>query len=225
MPIIPHANATKAATSLRKKHLFILSATLVALGALMSLWLQREPLENLGEENRMGKSGLFANWDEGDVVVLVRHAERCDRSSDPCLGDRSGITVSGNAAADGVGSAFKALGLGNVDIFASPRLRTVQTANSMFDISIATRDWLANCRSTLTQNMLDHKQARRNLLLVTHSGCIEGVAKALGDSRAEHDSEYASALFVFVDRASGRPRLLGYMNAEDLQRFVGETQG
>lgn len=222
MPFISPAPAT---TPSRAPRLLLRFAALTALALALALWLRPEPVANLGEDDRMGQSGLFTNWDEGDVVVLVRHAERCDRSSAPCLGDDSGITVPGNVAADGVGSAFKALGLSNVDIFASPLLRTVQTASAMFDISIATRDWLANCRNTLAQSMLKHKQAHRNLLLVTHSGCIEAVAKALSGSKAEHDSEYASALFVYVDKASGRTRLLGYMNAEDLQRFVGDAQG
>lgn len=208
-----------------RKHPLALFASLVVLTTLVSLWLQPQPYVNLGEKDHMGQSGLFAHWDEGDIVVLVRHAERCDRSSNPCLGDRSGITVSGSEAADGVGKAFKALGLSSVDILASPRLRTVQTADSMFDIRIATEDWLANCRSSLTQNIVEHKKANRNLLLVTHSGCIEAVARTLHSSGAKHDSEYTSALFVFVDKAGGRTRLLGYMSAEDLRQFVGNTQG
>jgi phosphohistidine phosphatase SixA len=230
MPIIPHAGSAsgKSAPSLAslcRAHPRILLATLIALATLLTLWLQPDPYVNLGERDQMAKSGLFAYWDEGDIVVLVRHAERCDRSSNPCLGDPSGITVSGSEAADGVGNAFKAFGLSSVDIFASPRLRTVQTAYSMFDLSIATEDWLANCRNTLAQNIFEHKKADRNLLLVTHSGCIEAVARTLNTSGAEHDSEYTSALFVFVDKAGGRSRLLGYMSAEDLKQFAGKTQG
>lgn len=230
MPIIPYAGAASGTpvpsfVSLCRKHPLILFATLIALTTLLSLWLQPEPYVNLGEKDHMGKSGLFAYWDKGDIVVLVRHAERCDRSSNPCLGDRSGITISGSEAADGVGNAFKAFGLSSVDILASPRLRTVQTAYSMFDISIATEDWLANCRNTLAQHIFEHKKANRNLLLVTHSGCIEAVARTLNTSGAEHDSEYTSALFVVVDKAGGRTRLLGYMSAEDLKQFAGKTQG
>jgi phosphohistidine phosphatase SixA len=108
----------------------------------------------------------------------------------------------------------------STDIFSSPLLRTVQTAASMFDINIATQVWLKGCRKSLEQNMLNHKQARRNLLLVTHSGCIDSVAKALNTSGAEYDSEYTSALFVSVDKSNGRPRLLGYIKADGLERFV-----
>ena len=32
-------------------------------------------------------------WAKGNVIALVRHAERCDRSSLPCLGPLDGITV------------------------------------------------------------------------------------------------------------------------------------
>lgn len=225
MPInIPAGAASAAPTtsraSWRNKRLFIPLAALATLAIILTLWLQPEPVVDLAEDNHMDESGLFASWDNGDVVVLVRHAERCDRSSMPCLGDDAGITIAGSEAAEVVGDAFKALGLSNADIFSSPLLRTVQTAASMFDISIATQDWLSGCRSSLGQNMLNHKQTSRNLLLVTHSGCIEGVANALNTSGAEYDSEYASALFVSVDKSNGRPRLLGYMTADDLERFV-----
>lgn len=225
MPInTPASAASVAPTSSyafwRNKRFFILLAAIATLAVMLTLALQPESVVDLSEDNHMDESGLFASWDNGDVVVLVRHAERCDRSGNPCLGDDEGITVAGNEAADDIGDAFKALGLSNADIFSSPLLRTVQTAASMFDISIATQDWLSGCRKDLEQNMLNHKQASRNLLLVTHSGCIESVANALNTSGAEYDSEYTSALFVSVDKTSGRPRLLGYMNADDLERFV-----
>lgn len=225
MPTNTPADATAVAppplyACWRNKRLLILLAAIATLTVMLTLALQPAPVVDLAEDNHMDESGLFASWDKGDVVVLVRHAERCDRSSNPCLGDDEGITIAGSEAADDVGGAFKALGLSNADIFSSPLLRTVQTAASMFDISIATQDWLRSCRKSLEQNMLNHKQAQRNLLLVTHSGCIESVANALNTSGAEYDSEYASALFVSVDKQSGHPRLLGYMNADDLQRFV-----
>jgi phosphohistidine phosphatase SixA len=225
MPTNTPAGATAVAPTplhalWRNKRLLVLLAAIAALASLLTLALQPEPVVDLGKDNHRDDSGLFASWDKGELVVLVRHAERCDRSSNPCLGDDEGITIAGSEAADDVGDAFKALGLSNSDIFSSPLLRTVQTAASMFDINIATQDWLKGCRKSLEQNMLNHKQARRNLLLVTHSGCIDSVAKALNTSGAEYDSEYTSALFVSVDKSNGRPRLLGYIKADGLERFV-----
>ena len=207
-----------------KKRRFALLAAIAVSASLLTLALQPAPVVDLAEDNHMHESGLPASWREGEVVVLVRHAERCDLSSNPCLGNDEGITIAGNESADEVGDAFKALGLSNADIFSSPVLRTVQTAASMFDINIATQDWLAGCRKNLKQNMLNHKQAQRNLLLVTHSGCIESVANALNTSGAEYDSEYTSALFVSVDKQSGRPRLLGYLNAEGLERITHKSR-
>lgn len=225
MPTNTPAGATSVAPTpsyafWRNKRLVTVLSAIAALAIMLTLWLQPEPVVDLGESSHMAESGLAASWDMGEVVVLVRHAERCDRSSNPCLGDDDGITIAGSEAAEDVGEAFKALGLSNADIFSSPLLRTVQTAASMFDIDIATQDWLRSCRESLEQNMLNHKQARRNLLLVTHSGCIESVANALNTSGAEYDSEYTSALFVSVDKSNGRPRLLGYLNADDLERFA-----
>lgn len=42
------------------------------------------------------------------VVVLFRHAERCDRSTNQCLSDKTGITVKGTRDARELGNAFSA---------------------------------------------------------------------------------------------------------------------
>lgn len=61
--------------------------TLLAL-AVSSLWLFRGlAIVDLGSERQMRNSGVYADWAKGEVIVLVRHAERCDRSRNPCLDD------------------------------------------------------------------------------------------------------------------------------------------
>lgn len=40
------------------------------------------------------------------VVVLFRHAERCDRSTNQCLSDKTGITVKGTQDARELGNAL-----------------------------------------------------------------------------------------------------------------------
>ena len=79
------------------------------------------------------------DWAKGDVIALVRHAERCDRSSMPCLGPLDGITVRATRTAQVVGEDFKQLGLNNVDIYSSQMTRTRQTADAMFARPVAAR--------------------------------------------------------------------------------------
>ncbi|EGH29378.1 hypothetical protein PSYJA_10538, partial [Pseudomonas syringae pv. japonica str. M301072] len=45
---------------------------------------------DLGVGRNLSVSGLREHWRQGNVVVMIRHAERCDRSSNPCMGDADG---------------------------------------------------------------------------------------------------------------------------------------
>ena len=69
-----------------------LSTSVVAIGALtlavlascFVLW-PKSPA-NLAYEGAQARAQLLQQWSAGEIAVLVRHAERCDRSSNPCLG-------------------------------------------------------------------------------------------------------------------------------------------
>lgn len=46
---------------------------------------------------------LTESWAKGDVIALVRHGERCDRSTTQCLGPADGVTVRGEGCRKGAG--------------------------------------------------------------------------------------------------------------------------
>jgi hypothetical protein len=105
---------------------------IIALAA-ATLWLTGcSRIEDLGASDKMAKAGVYAGWAKGEIVVLVRHAERCDRSENACLADADGITVKGSEASKEVGQGIKSLGLEHTTILASPETRTKQTAYYMF---------------------------------------------------------------------------------------------
>lgn len=52
----------------------------------------------VGVGNRLLTS-VMPLWRDGDVIVLVRHEERCDRSTNPCLGPVEGLTINGSQQA------------------------------------------------------------------------------------------------------------------------------
>ncbi|MFH7439529.1 histidine phosphatase family protein, partial [Pseudomonas syringae pv. tagetis] len=54
---------------------------------------------DLGFGSNLKISGLREHWRQGVVVVMFRHADRCDRSTNPCLSVTDGITVKGRDAA------------------------------------------------------------------------------------------------------------------------------
>nr|WP_223484314.1 histidine phosphatase family protein [Pseudomonas sp. A-RE-19] len=174
------------------------------------LW-PRSPV-NLGTAGPEVTNSLIDRWQAGEVVVLVRHTERCDQSSNPCLGPPDGITRVGSDAATAVGQGFMHLGMAQTDVLSSPATRTVQTSHYMFGQDAVTQEWLAICGETMRNDVVKNKHAHRNLVLVTHSGCISDFEAQTGFEHAK-TSEYGSALFVAI--ADGQPQVLGIVNATD----------
>lgn len=202
-----------------------LSRSVVAIGALTvavlatGFFLWPKSPTNLAQEDAQARALLLQHWSAGEIAVLVRHAERCDRSSNPCLGPADGITRVGSEAAAGVGQGLARLGLSQTDILTSPVTRTVQTAHYMFNSDPRTQEWLATCGTTLRNDVVAHKVAHRNLVLVTHSGCIADFEKQSGLKHSAKDAEYGSALFIHID-GNGQLQVLGIVNAEDWNTFL-----
>lgn len=167
---------------------------------------------DLSADSNLTKSGLYKRWLQGDVVVMIRHGERCDRSSNPCMNGGDGITRVGSEAALAVGAGLKKLGLNKAVMIASPTTRTQQTAERVSGHAVATQDWVNDCDSGFKDAVVAHKNRGENLILVTHSGCIDHFERKLGVPFNERSAAYAEAVFVQID-GTHRPRILGSMKA------------
>ncbi|MGF6200448.1 phosphohistidine phosphatase SixA [Pseudomonas laurylsulfatiphila] len=167
---------------------------------------------DLAHDNVAGAQALMTGWAKGDVIVLVRHVERCDHSSAPCLVGNDGITERSRSIAQSLGAQFKHLGLGKADIYHSPILRTAQTANFMFNKVGTGEDWLISCKGTMLRDALAHKVAGRNLVLVTHSECMEQLEKEL--NLPPSTLGYGASLFISAETPQ-TPRMLGFIEASD----------
>jgi Phosphohistidine phosphatase SixA len=191
--------------------------------AAVTTWLAtRTHIVDLGNEKQLSESGLLQDWADGAVIVMIRHAERCDSAPGPCLNDPTGITVAGSEAAMRVGQGLTQLGLGNADMLASPKLRTQQTAHFILGQAVPTEAWLESCDTQFASEALARKRAGHNLVLVTHNGCIDHFARQQGVAGGERESHYASALFVSV-AANGKARILGRLNEPDWQRVLASV--
>ncbi|MBH3414103.1 histidine phosphatase family protein [Pseudomonas putida] len=191
--------------------------------AAVTTWLStRTHIVDLGNERQLNESGLLQDWADGAVIVMIRHAERCDSAPGPCLNDPTGITVAGSEAATRGGQGLKQLGLGNADVLASPKVRTLQTAHFILGQAVASEAWLESCDNQFAREALARKRAGHNLVLVTHNGCIDHFARQQGVAGGERESNYASALFVSVD-ANGKARILGRLNEPDWQRVLASV--
>jgi phosphohistidine phosphatase SixA len=217
-----------AAIHTRRKRRLSRKALGAALGlcmvvAALTTWLAtRTHIVDLGNEQQLSDSGLLQDWAEGAVIVMIRHAERCDSAPGPCLDDPTGITVSGSQAATRVGQGLNRLGLHNADLLTSPKLRTRQTAHFILGQAVASEGWLETCDSQFASEALARKRAGHNLVLVTHNGCIDHFARQQNVAGGERQSSYASALFVSVD-SDGKARILGRLNEPDWQRVLASA--
>ncbi|WP_248738367.1 histidine phosphatase family protein [Pseudomonas sp. MWU12-2029] len=190
----------------------VVLATL-ALVVPLTLWLLAPAaVPDLAHGNVAGAQALAAGWAKGDMIVLVRHVERCDHSPAPCLSGNDGITDRSRSVAVAVGAQFEHLGLNHVDIYNSPMTRTVQTAGYMFNHATTGEDWLISCKGRMLQDALAHKVPGRNLILVTHSECMAQLEKDLKVPASTLG--YGSSLFVSAANPAA-PKMLGFIEASD----------
>ncbi|MBC3488930.1 histidine phosphatase family protein [Pseudomonas sp. SWRI100] len=188
--------------------------------AALTTWLAtRTHIVDLGNEQQLSDSGLLQDWAEGAVIVMIRHAERCDSAPGPCLDDPTGITVAGTQAATRVGQGLHTLGLSNADVLSSPKVRTRQTAHFILGQAVPSAAWLESCDNPFADEALARKRPGHNLVLVTHNGCIDHFQRQQRVVGGERESGYASALFVSVD-GNGKARILGRLNEPDWQRVL-----
>ncbi|WP_152222879.1 histidine phosphatase family protein [Pseudomonas sp. SCB32] len=218
MPAPTHATGTQPGITVNPTHavrsiagtpyLAILLLTVITLA--LCAWRSIVP-QSL--DNPDG-SAFQQRWRQGQVILLIRHLERCDRSSAPCLGAPDGITARAAELARGLGQAITHYGLAATDIYSSPLTRTAQTADLMFNQAVTRQDWLVTCKNDdLLGQIRQHKTAHRNLVLVTHSECFDRLMQNLDTAEGE-TPEYGETLVLF-DNDGQSPWVAGEIEAPD----------
>lgn len=188
-----------------------LSIALVALAA--DKFLDGPQPADLSESPFTLTSNLLTEWQDGDVIVFVRHLERCSRVDVPCLDDEaSGITQRATTRGLELREHFLTLGLESADIYSSPLTRTSQTSALLFANPTVNEDFLYQCQDDFVDQALSKKTPGRNLVLVTHSSCMDEVNEKLkyGDT----DYEYGAAVFLNVESATEQ-NILGFIDSDD----------
>ena len=203
----------------RYRNTIVVLASALLVVPLILFLLRPAAVPDLAHGNVAGFQALLAGWAKGDMIVLVRHVERCDHSSAACLVGNDGITERSRSVAVEVGQHFERLGLSKADIYNSPMLRTAQTAAYMFNKVGTGEDWLISCKGTMLRDALAHKVAGRNLILVTHSECMEQLEKDLKLSGSTPG--YGASLFISAETPQ-TPRMLGFIDASDWQSVTSK---
>ena len=197
----------------------LIAASLLTIGLTWSVMAPAAApnLANGGNAQRI--ESLTDSWAHGDVIALVRHVERCDRSPTPCVGPLEGVTVQGEAVAQTLGAHFNLLGLNNTDIYSSELTRARQTADFMFARPVAAQSWLFNCQGTMLRDALKNKVPGRNLILVTHSECMDELESEM-HVPTDTSFAYGTSLFIKAEGLNNRPIILGYIEPKDWANIV-----
>lgn len=174
-----------------------------------------------------GSKGLFdleAHWAQGNVVSLVRHTERCDQSDNPCFDGTDGITVLGKAEATKIGKAYEKFPKQDSVIYNSPLKRTQQSAKFMFPGKSVDKNWLVDgCIENLLDDIFKFKEDAKNLILVTHSTCIEALGEHQGDKLIKMDingdDTYGGSFFLAINKEKSKAYFLGYLSSDAWEKF------
>ena len=197
------------------------SMATVALVAFSGWFFTSTSVVDLAMTGNQDKAELSRRWAQGDLVVMIRHAERCDRSGNPCMASLDGITQNGAKTALAVGTGLQQLGLQHTRIIAGPLTRTQQTADLIFARVVPAQDWVSDCKSGFKDAVLANKKPQENLVLITHSGCIDQFERKMGVRSADRNSEYTQAFFVQVDGRHA-PKILGSLDSTHWQNLTTE---
>lgn len=211
---MPATKFFKGLTLGRAKISFLLGTAFVLAGLTFSankLLADPKPVD-LSESPFALTANMLAEWQDGDVIVFVRHLERCSRVDAACLDGPAGITQRATATGLAMREQFAELGLATSDIYSSPLTRTSQTSALLFSEPTANEDFLYQCKDDFVKEALARKIPGRNLVLVTHSSCMDEVNESL--SYAEVDYEYGAAVFLNVESET-KQQILGFIDTDD----------
>lgn len=194
----------------------VLCATALAF-SVSQFWTGSTPAD-LSESPFALTSNLLEEWQDGDLIVFVRHLERCSRVDVACLEDEpNGITERSTATGLAMRAEFAKLGLDKADMYSSPLTRTSQTSSLLFAEPIANEDFLYRCEDNFVQDAVAKKIPGRNLVLVTHSSCLDEVNKKL--AYAEVDYKYGAAVFLNVESVTEQ-QVLGFIDSDDWSKTL-----
>lgn len=142
----------------------------------------------------------WPDWHSSTRLSFFRHAERCDRSTNQCLSDKTGITVKGTQDARELGNAFSA-DIPDFDLYSSNTVRTIQSATWFSAGKKLTVDKrLLQCGNEIYSAIKDlqSKAPDKNIVIFTHNHCLTYIAKDKRDATFKPD--YLDGLVMHVEK-------------------------
>lgn len=139
--------------------------------------------------------------DHHPVVFLFRHGERCDRSENPCLNERAGITVNGADKARRLGEVFKTY-ISDFSLYSSDTMRTIQTATYFAGFAPDVDKSLSECDARIYKRinyLLEHSDGLP-IVIFTHNHCLSYLAEGMAGKKIKVD--YLDGLVLHQDKGT-----------------------
>lgn len=154
----------------------------------------------------LGLAGCFAFSAAAQTVVIVRHAEKADSSSDPPL------SPEGQSRAASLIDLFE--GTAPTLILTSPLQRTMQTARPMSDrvgvpIQAVSFESGTEGHVARTVDLVRSASADSVILIVGHSNTVPQIAAALGDPSPQqlNECDFDRVTTLVLSPAGGAPEV------------------
>jgi phosphohistidine phosphatase SixA len=172
---------------------------------------------------------LQTRWAEQRIVVLLRHATKCDIDLPDCVDGNEVLTDHGREEAVTIGSGLRTLLSDDYEVRHSPLYRTRDTALLAFGESTDDMALAKPCKTTF-QDYVKALPMATNQILVTHSSCINSLTttdggRVLGINTGK-DPHFGIA--AFFDRTDTGDELIGCMWPENwgvIAREIEQTRG
>ncbi len=197
-------------SSLKSKKYFII---LLALAAIAGLGTHAAWSSN--GLPRIDNKTLARLAQQHPVVVLFRHAERCDRSTNQCLSDKTGITVKGTQDARELGNALALTSLISIFIPVIPSGPFSRRPGFRKKLTVDKR--LLQCGNEIYSAIKDlqSKAPDKNIVIFTHNHCLTYIAKNKRDATFKPD--YLDGLVMHVEKGKV------YLDGEFVNHFFNLT--
>lgn len=203
--------------------LFITLLVIILSCIYMYYWIYVPYKFNISKNN-VDFNKLVTEWNNGNVISLIRHNERCDRSTNQCLEGTKGITLNGKDKAITLGYNFRlALPINNSLIFSTQTLRTRQTAMYAFrDYAKAIRILDEKCTDSISECILNlkNKNKNKNLILVVNHEYDDALIKVSTNHPFLNKIhiDYGAAFFFQINNTTQEMSIMGMINQNEWKK-------
>ncbi|HCS7282863.1 TPA: lipopolysaccharide core heptose(II)-phosphate phosphatase [Escherichia coli] len=163
----------------RKPFKFICTLAILILAVIILVWMVRTPtIIDMHYVSTLSK--------KYPIIFLIRHGERCDRSSNVCLSYPTGITEKGTYKVQEYGNVFNKIFSPYV-IYATDTVRTIQTAKYFSGGEKLIIPDIYTCSDNATSKLKGYSSKNKVTVIFTHNHCLSRIAKKMNGWHLKSD--------------------------------------